>query len=144
MWFKRNVKKSAEAKSNTAVAINPIDLWNYILGKTSSWVLYKNGTCVRIKEAEGDLGQRANTIMKRFGEVYPGSPAGDFSVMTPKNFAGWVVGCHHPNILTYVAPNEMEGKQISDVEVGLWGRMKRHKDAEELQIIHIEDNHDAV
>jgi hypothetical protein len=144
MWFKRKAKKSAKAESNAGAAINPIDLWHYLLGKTSSWVLYKNGTCVKVKEIEGDLAAQANTMMRQYGTVYPGSPAGDFSVITPKNFAGWVVGCHHPNILTYVAANEMEGKQISDVKVGLLGRSKRHRDAEEMRIIHIEDNRAAV
>jgi hypothetical protein len=144
MWFKRKTTKGLKGESSPTAVINPIDFWCALLGKLASWVLYKNGTCVKIKETGGDLAERANTIMKQYGKVFPGTPAGDFSVTTPKKFSGWVVGCHHPDILTYIAPNEIEGKQASDVEVGLLGRKKRHRDAEELQILHIQDNRDAV
>ena len=144
MWFKRKTKNESQTESNTPAGSNPIEFWKLLFEESASWVLYKNGTCVKFKETEGDLAQRANDIMKQYGQVHSGSPAGDFSVMKPKNLAGWVVGCHHKDILTYVAPDEITRKKDTDVEIGILGRKKRHTDAKELEIIYIEDRRDAV
>ena len=56
-----------------------------------------------------------------------------------KDNEGWIVVGHHPDILVYVSPKEIE-KSTNDVVVGMYGRSKRDLDAKELQIIHIEDN----
>jgi hypothetical protein len=80
-------------------------------------------------------------ILKEWGPVHAGSPAGDFSVVTLSSHPGWVVTCHHNDVLTYVAPEEV-GEAPSDLVVGLLGRAKRNQDAEELHIIHVEDRRD--
>ncbi|MHC4478586.1 MAG: hypothetical protein ACYTEL_23360 [Planctomycetota bacterium] len=121
---------------------NPlVDTWrSIIVGSDKSWVLFKNGTCVVVMEPRGDLAGQAVDLMKEFGPVYPGSPAGDFSVIALDEHPGWVVTCHHADILTYVMPNEV-GENTDDVSIGLLGRSKRAKDADQLQVVHVEDRH---
>lgn len=55
------------------------------------------------------------------------------------NYPGWVVTSHHPDILTYVGPDEFEEAEPAEVMVGLIGRGKREQDAAELSIVHVED-----
>jgi hypothetical protein len=43
------------------------------------------------------------------------------------------------DILTYVSPDEMDERHPTDIVVGLYGRGKRHLDAERLNVIHVED-----
>ena len=62
-----------------------------------------------------------------------GSPAGDFSVITLDKHPGWVVTSHHPDILNYVRPDEVD-EGSSDVAIGLLGRSKRDRDAKELSV----------
>jgi hypothetical protein len=110
-----------------------------IVGTGKSWVLFANGTCVILMEPAADLGQQATALLKEWGPVYPGSPAADFSVIGLANYPGWIVTGHHPDILTYVAPDEFDEQEPAEVMVGLIGREKRDQDAAELHILHIED-----
>jgi hypothetical protein len=75
--------------------------------------------------------------MREWGPVHAGSPAGDFSVIKLEGHPGWVVTCHHPEVLTYVAPDELNADP-SEVEVGLFGRGKREADATDLIVVHVE------
>ncbi len=77
--------------------------------------------------------------MRVWGPVHVGSPAGDFSTVTLTGYPGWVVTCHHNDILTYVAPGELTPSETESVAVGLLGRSKRDQDSSELQIIHVQD-----
>ena len=121
--------------------MNPfIEVWrSIIVGDGKSWVLFKNGTCVILVESEADLSAQALALMKERGPVQAGSSAGDFETIELMNAPGWVVTSHHNDILTYVAPDEIEHYDSSDLVVGLIGRGKRDKDARELEIIHVED-----
>ena len=74
--------------------------------------------------------------MRKHGPVRPGSPAGDSSVITLRDVAGWVVTGDHPDVLNYVPP---EVEQPSDLRVGLAQRAKRDRDGRELTAVHIED-----
>ena len=85
-----------------------VETWrSIILGGEKSWVLFRNGTCVILTKPEADLAAQAIALMKQWGPVYPGSPAGDFSVINLSNDPGSVVTCHHDDILTYVSPEEV-------------------------------------
>ncbi len=88
---------------------------------------------------QDDLEAQAVELMREWGPVHVGSPAGDFNVIALPDRLGWVVTCHHNDILTYVSSEEMEGEP-EDVVVGLYGRSKRHQDSHDLQVIHVEDN----
>ena len=70
--------------------------------------------------------------------MHAGSSAGDFGTIELQDGSGWVVTCHHNDVLTFVGTDEM-GSGASDVAVGLTGRSKRGQDAEELRVLHVED-----
>ena len=120
--------------------MNPlVDIWRRIIvGDGKSWVLFANGTCVILMEPQDDLEAQAIGLMREWGPVHVGSSVGDFNTITLPDDLGWVVTCHHNDILTYVSPDEMEGES-EDIAVGLFGRSKRHQDSQDLQVIHIED-----
>jgi hypothetical protein len=115
------------------------DLWRQIIiGDRKSWVLFAHGTCVVLTEPVGDLAAQATAILAEYGPVHPGGPAGDFSVVRLTAAPGWVVTGHHPDVLTYVAPDE--APEPTDLTIGLTGRANRDRDGHELQVIHVEDN----
>jgi hypothetical protein len=117
-----------------------VDRWRGInQDPEKSWVLFRNGTCVILRLPEGDLAALATELMKEWGPVYVGTPAADFNVIDLAPAPGWIVTCHHQDILTYVSHEEMMGAAPNDLMVGLLGRLKRDRDAQELEIIHIED-----
>ena len=117
-----------------------VETWRKIIvGREKSWVLFENGTIVILTKPEEDLKNQAISLMKEFGIVWAGTPAGDFSVIDLSNDDGFAVTCHHPDILTYVSSSEVE-KNAGDLVIGLLGRSKRDADAHNLKIIHIEDN----
>ena len=116
-----------------------ITTWRTIIqGDAKSWVLFANGTCVILMGPQPDLAAQAVQIMKEWGPVRAASPAGDFSVIHLSDHPGWVVTSHHPDVLTYVSPDEV-GDNPSDVGVGMTGRSKRDQDAGELRVLHVED-----
>ncbi len=104
-----------------------------------SWVLFSHDTCVLFDEARGDLAERARALMREWGPVQVGTPAGDFDVVVLEEVPGWLVTCHHPDIVTYVGPDEGLGGAASEIIVGLLGRAKRHQDAQEQAVVHVED-----
>lgn len=110
-----------------------------IVGEKKAWVLFENGTCVILPNATGDLAQQAIALLSEWGPVHAGSPAGDFSVVQLANSPGWVVTCQHPDILTYVAPDELS-PEPSELMIGIIGRGKRDDDAHELNVVHIEES----
>lgn len=122
-----------------------VETWrNIILGEHKSWVLFSNGTCVIIMEPIDDLSNKALEMIKKWGPVHVGSAAGDFSVKVLKDYPGWVVTCHHPDILTYVGINENENIKViksdkDEVIIGRMGRIKRDIDSAIPIIIHVED-----
>ncbi|WP_219672102.1 hypothetical protein [Streptomyces bambusae] len=116
-----------------------VDLWRRLLADPrKSWVLFEHGTCVVLTAPDGDLAEQATEILKEFGPVRAGSPAGDFGVIDVKDAdGGWVITGHHQDVLTYVAPDEPSGRD--NFAVGMRGRTKRHRDGTELHIVHVED-----
>lgn len=128
------------------IAVNTqilVDVWQRLLtdpGKT--WVLFEHGTCVVLTAPEGDLSAQAVELLREYGPVHAGSPAGDFGVIDVDNVDGWVVTGHHPDVLTYVAPAEPRDR--TDIAVGLCGRAKRHRDGTELRVVHVQDKRDSA
>ncbi len=121
-----------------------VEVWRRIIvGDTKSWVLFENGTCVILMEPDEDLAAQATEIIREWGPVHAGSPAGDFSVITLKDAPGWVVTCHHPDVLTYVALEDV-GPEPTELAVGLAGRSRRDADGLEPHIIHVEDQREGT
>src|SRR4051812_36979172 len=118
-----------------------VEAWrSSIAGEGKSWVLFEHGTCVIFSNATGDIEKQASDLLAEWGPVQVGTPAGDFDVVPLAEHPGWVVTCHHPDILTYVDPEEV-GPQAADIMVGLIGRSKRDQDAHDLKVIHVEEDH---
>jgi hypothetical protein len=116
-----------------------IEVWqNTVNDPDKSWVLFDNGTCVILLQPQDDLIAQASALLREFGPVHAGSSFGDFSTITLDNGSGWVVTSHHPDILTFVGTHEVS-PESADWVVGLLGRSKRGQDAEELQVLHVED-----
>ncbi|MFB9238549.1 hypothetical protein ACFFWC_23980 [Plantactinospora siamensis] len=121
-----------------------VTIWRRSIGDgAKSWVLFGHGTCVVLPnpEPDADLAAMAIEILRAYGPVHPGSPAGDFGTIPLEPGPGWLVWCHHGDIMTYVDPGEVE--RTDDLSVGLWGRSKRDWDAHELEVIHVEDRRAA-
>lgn len=97
----------------------------------------RHGTCVVLTEPTGDLTEQATAILAEYGPVRPGSPAGDFGTLKLHAASGWVVTGQHPDVLTYVAPEDVT--EETDLVVGLTGRRNRDRDGRELQVIHVEN-----
>ena len=108
-----------------------------IQGENKSWVLFEQGTCVILMQPETDLAAQAVALLREFGAVRVGTSSADFNVVTLLDDKGWVVTCHHPNILNFVFPDE--GDDDNDLPIGLLGRSLRAIDAEYLRVVHIED-----
>jgi hypothetical protein len=143
-WFKRRRQKQSPAPV-TSIASKLIDSWRrIIIGDRKSWVLFRHGTCVILMQPDSDLRSQAVELLREWGPVHAGSPAGDFSTVRLTEHPGWVVTCHHKDILTYVAPEEMPSDQRNDLAIGLFGRSKRDQDAAALDVIHVEDKHNAA
>jgi hypothetical protein len=118
---------------------NLIGVWHKILTEdVKTWVMFKNGTIVVCSEPDKNPRDYAINLMKTMGFVAPGSSHGDFSVNHIEVVPGWVVECHHPDILNYVNPSELEEPDSGDMIIGLHGRQKRGEDAQSLEIVHIE------
>ncbi|KUN22085.1 hypothetical protein AQJ23_28970 [Streptomyces antibioticus] len=115
-----------------------VEVWQRILEPSGvSWVLFENGTCVMLKEPDGELAGQAVEILRQFGPVRAGGPAGDFGTHALKDGTGWLVTGHHPDVVTYVGSDEPADP--SNLAVGLHGRSKRHRDGTDLQVVHVED-----
>ena len=96
--------------------------WRDVInGPDKSWVVFENGTCVVLTDPADDLAGQAVAILREHGPVHPGSSFGDFGTITLDDGRGWVVTCHHNDILTYVAPDEVDADRASDLIVGLLG-----------------------
>lgn len=120
-----------------------VAIWRKIIqGDSKSWVMFEHGSCLILMEPKDDLTTQAKEIMRKWGPVHAGSPAGDFSVISMTEHPGWVVTGHHPDMLNYVNPSEISGA-INDAKIGLLGRSRRDKDAKSLNIVHIEDKRGA-
>jgi hypothetical protein len=117
-----------------------IALWRGIINDNSkSWVLFEHGTCVTLMQPGADLAVQATALLAEWGPMQVGTPSADFNVVELANSQGWVVTCHHPDILAYVPANEANTPQTPEMLIGLIGRSIRAQDAEELNVIHVED-----
>ncbi len=126
------------------MATSTPDLWRRIIsGDTKSWVLFANDTCVIVMKPDGDLAAQATAIMAEYGPVHVGTPAGDFGVIHLDEAPGWAVYGHHPDMLTYVSPDET-GEDPNDLVIGMLGRGKRDLDGKTPTVIHVEDKRSAA
>ena len=109
--------------------------------KVSYWVLFSNGTVIVFDSLTKDenIKEKAIRYMKEFGPVWPASEAADFGIVDLVSTKGWLVTGHGYGMYTYVPPQELSSNP-HDVEIGVIGRSKRHKDSEEMKIIYVKDS----
>ncbi len=139
-WFRKRATVPAPLSAHAPSATPLPEVWSHIIqGDTKAWVLFAHGTCVIFLEPQPDLRAQAVALLRQWGPVQVGTPAGDFNVIHLNAHPGWVVTCHHSDILTYVSPEELSGGGGDDLIVGLYGRGKRNRDACELEVVHVED-----
>ena len=112
------------------LAINP---------EFQDWVLFENGTYVIFDDISKieNIENESTRLMKEFGPVAAGGPAGDFNVISLNRTKGWIVSGHGYGMYTYVNPNELDSNYPNDMTIGLYGRSKRNQDGLEPIIIHI-------
>ena len=127
----------------------PPELWRiFNKGHDGPWVLFRNGTCVRLPSSSADPAEDAKAFLRQEGPVHVGTPSGDFDVLEiPVENAGWLVTFHHSAFATYVGPDVLDpdadyDEQSVQMAVGLWGRKQRERDAEELDVVHVEQARD--
>lgn len=116
-----------------------IEILRHVVNAGASWVLFENGTAVFLASREGDLQSAAIAVLREYGQVEIGAPAGDFNVIPLGEEIGWGVTFEHPDLLTLVLPSEINA-QPSDLMIGLLGRNKRGDDAAQLKIVHVQSS----
>lgn len=123
---------SEELTTHVRCAINP---------QFENWVLFRNGTYIVFDNPESisDIRKEATDLMKEFGPVHVGGPAGDFGVIALSETDGWVVSGHGYGMYTYVHPTELDNPKAADLEIGLYGREKRDADGGSPEIIFINE-----
>lgn len=120
--------------------MDAIQAWKKIWDPNKcSWVLFANGTCVVFADDANNVRERAVEIMRTYGPVHVGCEAGDFTVVPCFDDIGWTVGCHHPQVFTFVRRNELteDNEYKTEIQAGFLGRSKRDRDARDLRIVHI-------
>ncbi len=120
-------------------AMSYLDTLRAILNRASSFVLFKHGTFVVFPDpaAAIDLASMAKELLRKQGRVQ------DFEVLRLAEPHGWAVASHHPDIHTLVGPDEVDSPRGS-IPIGLVGRQKRNRDAETLEVLHVEDRRDGT
>ena len=127
----KNMLKESEIINHIRQAIKP---------DFKSWVVFANGTYIINSDSSNkNFKEKALEIMREYGPVHGGSPAGDMTITKLTLTEGWVVGGHYYGMYTYVHPSELEKKDVADIDVGFFGRKKRDKDGRELRIIHVNE-----
>ena len=136
-WLRRAPPPPATPQLAALSTADLIATWErIIIGDAKHWVLFRHGTCVVLVGSPSGLSERALEILREWGPVHVGTPAADFNILTLLDHPGWVVTCHHPDVLSYVDPAEV-GDKTDDFTVGLYGRSKRDEDAKDLEVVHV-------
>ncbi|HST05083.1 MAG TPA: hypothetical protein VLQ48_10140 [Chloroflexia bacterium] len=117
-----------------------VEIWRKLVSDPQkSWVLFEHGTCVVLPQPGADLAAQATALLAEWGPVHVGTDSADFNLFEVDTGPGWVVTCHHPDILVYVAADKTHTLPSSDIVIGLLGRSNRDQDAHELKVAHVED-----
>lgn len=117
-----------------------VAIWRKIIvGDEKSWVLFRQGTCVVLAEPGNDPAEEARTLLAEWGPTGNDNPVADYLAVKLTKDPGWVVACRHPDILTYIGPDEVvDLANPSEERIGLLGRGRRYADSAELHVIHQE------
>lgn len=115
--------------------------WMEILGNSAirSVVLFSYGTCVVSVDDDDDPAARARELLQAFGHAIPGTRSGDMLVYVLPDTGDFVIGGHHPNILTFVSramfPPDASDEQLR-MAAAFRGRDLRVLDTFALDVVH--------
>src|SRR5690606_17179163 len=121
--------------------VNRVRRWAELLDSDQirSFVLFSYGTCVVSVDDGSDPVADAKRLLSEFGPAIPGTPSADMFVYTLPDTGDFVVGGHHPNILTFVPldllPSGIPAEELSTV-AAYFGRDLRVLDAFALDVAH--------
>ena len=116
-----------------------IEVWRRILKPDQSWVLFENGTCVIWDGITDNPETYGINLLKAYGFVVPGTPAGDFNQKMMGNPPGMLVTYHHEHIMSFLLEEELDDPGVLSIP-GIIARHRRELDAKSLVIVHIESN----
>ena len=121
--------EETELIENVKSALNP---------KVSYWVLFCNGTVIVFDSLTNgeNIKEKAIKHMKEFGPVWPASAAADFGIVnlvSEKRLVSYWTWLWN----VYLCSSTGTLGNPHDVEIGIYGRSKRHKDSEEMKIIYV-------
>jgi hypothetical protein len=104
-----------------------------------NWVLFSGGTFVVLKDVgiTADIGRIAIELIRKHGEAEPGTSSADFMVTPLLYTDGWIVRGDADDIYVYVHPSEIATESPSDLQIGLYARNIRQKDADNPVVIHV-------
>ncbi len=103
-----------------------------------SIVMFSYGTCVVSIDEVDNPEQDAKTVLKTYGHSIPGTPSAYMLIYPLGESGDFVIGYHHPNILTFVSREEfpsdspLESRQTSAAYLG---RIFRVLDTFSLDVI---------
>lgn len=105
-----------------------------------SLVLFSYGTCVVITDETDDPAELAKQILSQYGHAVPGTSSADMLVYGLPQSGDFVIGCHHPNLLTYVPRSLFDPAATDDqlrMPAACLGRDFRCLDTFAQQTVHV-------
>jgi hypothetical protein len=111
------------------------DIYARLLGAEARFVVFRNGTCVRLQADEGE--QDAITKLRQHGRVVAGTSSGDFRIEEVLDRAGYLVSFDHPDIVVFVPRDYLPvfNEAMNDIIQGMHGRTCRSVDAKFCEIV---------
>src|SRR5688572_17686213 len=109
-----------------------VHVFRRIITFDCTWVLFAHGSAVVLPTASDDARQAARKILRESTDAFSIG-----SVIALSVLPGWVVTAPHPDVLTYVSPDDV-GQGAADVTVAYYGSAALGADARELRILSVE------
>ncbi len=111
---------------------NLVHVFRRIISFDCTWVLFAHGSCVVVPASGAEPRRAARKILRESTDAFSVG-----SVIALTLLPGWVVTAPHPDVLTYVSPDDI-GPAVSDVTIAYYGSAALGADARELRILHVE------
>lgn len=118
------------------------DVWQSLTADPAirALVLFSYGTCVVSVDDVEDPVANAREILSNCGHSIPGTPSADMFVYNLPDSGDFVVGCYHPNILTYVSRDVFDSNATADdvlTAAAFLGREFRCLDTFAQDVVHV-------
>ena len=149
IFIGRKVDKNMEIKErannvyNQEQMIENVQLAVY--SEMRNWVLFKNGTYVVVEEeiTEERIKMIGLAQMKAVREAQD-DIASEFLVTKLPKVDGWSVNRNADGMFTYLHTSDFEEEKPREMKIAELGRIRRAKDAEDLEVICISANGEII